>query len=123
MLDTKPEPEDAPDAQAPECIRGDVVLKKCLYFGYHPDKMVLKIYPFMRPGQKIAFVGSTGAGKTTITNLLTRFYDISQGEITIDGIPLERIKKDCLRAAIAMVLQDTHLFTANSYGKYTLRAS
>ncbi|MBS5523523.1 MAG: ABC transporter ATP-binding protein [Clostridiales bacterium] len=111
VLDTEQEPEDAPDAKAPECIRGDVVLKN-VYFGYRPDKMVLKnISLYARPGQKIAFAGSTGAGKTTITNLLTRFYDISQGEITIDGIPLERIKKDCLRAAIAMVLQDTHLFT------------
>ena len=111
VLDTPSEPKDAPDAVAPEHIRGDVVLKN-VSFGYNPDKVILKdISLYAKPGQKIAFVGSTGAGKTTITNLLTRFYDISQGEITIDGIPLNKLKKDCLRQSIAMVLQDTHLFT------------
>ena len=111
VLDTRPEPEDAPDAVCPEHIRGDVVLKN-VSFGYEPEKVILKnISLYAKPGQKIAFVGSTGAGKTTITNLLTRFYDISQGEITIDGIPLQSLQKSCLRRNIAMVLQDTHLFT------------
>ncbi len=111
VLDTPPEPEDAPDAVSPEHIRGDVVLKD-VSFGYNPDKVILKhISLYAKPGQKIAFVGSTGAGKTTITNLLTRFYDISEGEITIDGIPLGKLAKSCLRQNIAMVLQDTHLFT------------
>jgi ATP-binding cassette subfamily B protein len=66
---------------------------------------------YAKSGQKIAFVGSTGAGKTTVTNLLSRFYDIESGSITIDDIPIEKIKRSCLRSNIAMVLQDTHLFT------------
>lgn len=81
-------------------------------FGYRPDKKVLKnISLYAKPGQKIAFVGSTGAGKTTVTNLITRFYDISEGKITIDGIDVRDIPLDVLRSNIAMVLQDTHLFT------------
>jgi ATP-binding cassette subfamily B protein len=66
---------------------------------------------YAKPGQKIAFVGSTGAGKTTITNLINRFYEIQQGEITYDGIDIKKIKKEDLRRSLAMVLQDTHLFT------------
>ena len=81
-------------------------------FGYVPGKTVLKhISLYARPGQKIAFVGSTGAGKTTVTNLLNRFYDIESGVITIDGIDIRRLSLDFLRQNIAMVLQDTHLFT------------
>ncbi len=81
-------------------------------FGYTPDVTVLHdISLFAKPGQKIAFVGSTGAGKTTVTNLLNRFYDIQEGTITIDDIPIERIDRRVLRSNIAMVLQDTHLFT------------
>jgi len=111
VLDEQPEPEDAPDAVTLENIKGEVVLKN-VTFGYNPDKVILKnISLYAKPGQKIAFVGSTGAGKTTITNLLTRFYDIAEGEITIDGIPLNKIKMESLRSSIAMVLQDTHLFT------------
>ncbi len=92
-------------------IHGDVELKN-VSFGYVPDKKVLKnIDVFARPGQQVAFVGSTGAGKTTITNLINRFYDIDEGEITIDGINVKDIDKDSLRHNIAMVLQDTHLFT------------
>ncbi len=92
-------------------IHGDVELKN-VSFGYVPDKTVLKnIDVFARPGQKVAFVGSTGAGKTTITNLINRFYDVEQGEITIDGINIRDIEKNSLRKNIAMVLQDTHLFT------------
>ena len=80
-------------------------------FGYIPEKTVLKnVSLYAKPGQKIAFVGSTGAGKTTITNLLTRFYDINEGTITIDGIDLYDIALADLRKAQALVLQDTHLF-------------
>ncbi len=88
-----------------------MVLKN-VTFGYHPDKTILKnISLYAKPGQKIAFVGSTGAGKTTITNLLNRFYDIQSGSITIDGVDIRHMKRDHLRKNIAMVLQDTHLFT------------
>ena len=81
-------------------------------FGYVPEKMVLKdISLYANPGQKIAFVGSTGAGKTTITNLINRFYDVNEGQIFIDDIPVMEIERDSLRRNIAMVLQDTHLFT------------
>ena len=81
-------------------------------FGYIDDKLVLKdISLFAKPGQKIAFVGATGAGKTTITNLINRFYDVKKGSITIDGIDVKRIKKSSLRNSLAMVLQDTNLFT------------
>jgi len=81
-------------------------------FGYIPEVTVLKdISLYAKPGQKIAFVGSTGAGKTTITNLINRFYDINEGKILIDDIPINNIRRDDLRRNIAMVLQDTHLFT------------
>lgn len=81
-------------------------------FGYEPDKTVLhNISLYAKPGQKIAFVGSTGAGKTTITNLLNRFYEVPEGKIRYDGINITKIKKDDLRRSLAMVLQDTHLFT------------
>ena len=81
-------------------------------FGYNEDKIVLKgISLHASPGQKIAFVGSTGAGKTTVTNLLNRFYDINGGTITIDGRNIKNLPKPFLRENIAMVLQDTHLFT------------
>lgn len=92
-------------------IEGHVVLDN-VSFGYTPDRTVLhNISLYAKPGQKIAFVGSTGAGKTTVTNLLSRFYDIKEGSITIDGVPIEKIDRDFLRKNIAMVLQDTHLFT------------
>ena len=110
VIDETPEKEDAPDACEAE-IEGHVVLKN-VTFGYLPERTVLKdISLYAKPGQKIAFVGSTGAGKTTITNLLNRFYDINEGEITIDGKPLTAYKMEHLRKNIAMVLQDTHLFT------------
>ena len=92
-------------------------------FGYTPDKIVLhNISLYAKPGQKIAFVGATGAGKTTITNLLNRFYDINSGKIRYDGINIEKIKKDDLRRSLGMVLQDTNLFTGTikdniKYGK------
>ena len=81
-------------------------------FGYTDDKIVLhNIDLFAEPGQKIAFVGSTGAGKTTITNLINRFYDIQDGKIRYDGININKIKKGDLRRSLGIVLQDTHLFT------------
>ena len=92
-------------------VRGDVRFHD-VTFSYDGEKTVLKnVSLYAYPGQKIAFVGSTGAGKTTITNLINRFYDVQEGEITYDGIPLNRIKKAALRGSLAMVLQDTHLFT------------
>lgn len=94
-----------------EEIKGHVVLEH-VSFGYTPDVTVLHdISLYAKPGQKIAFVGSTGAGKTTVTNLLSRFYDIAEGTLTIDGVPIEQIDRKTLRSNIAMVLQDTHLFT------------
>jgi len=111
LLDEPPEPPDAPDCVNVDHLAGHVVMSH-VNFGYYPDKLVLHdISLYAKPGQKIAFVGSTGAGKTTITNLLTRFYDIQSGEITIDGIPIDKIQRKILRRNIAMVLQDTHLFT------------
>ena len=81
-------------------------------FGYVPDKMVLHdITMYARPGQKLAFVGGTGAGKTTITNLINRFYDIQDGKIRYDEININKIRKDDLRRSLGIVLQDTHLFT------------
>ena len=81
-------------------------------FGYEPGQVILKdISLYAKPGQKIAFVGSTGAGKTTITNLINRFYDIQGGSITVDGVDVRRTHRKELRENIAMVLQDTHLFT------------
>ena len=110
VMDAEPEAPDADDAITDE-IKGHVVLDN-VTFGYTPEKTVLKnISLYAKPGQKIAFVGSTGAGKTTITNLLNRFYDISEGEITIDGKPIKCYSREFLRKNIAMVLQDTHLFT------------
>lgn len=92
-------------------------------FGYNDDKMVLHdIKMYAQPGQKIALVGSTGAGKTTIINLINRFYDIQDGKIRYDGININKIKKPDLRRSLGMVLQDTHLFTGTvmdniRYGK------
>ena len=92
-------------------LKGDVRFKE-VSFGYDSHKVVLKdINLFAKPGQKIAFVGSTGAGKTTITNLINRFYDIQKGQILYDGIDIKNIKKDDLRKSLGMVLQDTNLFT------------
>jgi ATP-binding cassette subfamily B protein len=92
-------------------VEGKVVFEN-VTFSYVEDKVVLHdISLYANPGQKIAFVGSTGAGKTTITNLINRFYDIQEGTITYDGIDIKRIKKDDLRRSLAIVLQDTHLFT------------
>jgi len=103
-------------------LAGDVRFRD-VDFGYSDEKMVLHdVDLFAKPGQKIAFVGSTGAGKTTITNLINRFYDIQEGTITYDGIDVKKIKKDDLRRSLGIVLQDTHLFTGTvreniRYGK------
>lgn len=92
-------------------LKGDIVLDD-VDFGYTPEKIVLHdISIYAKPGQKIAFVGATGAGKTTITNLLIRFYDIADGKIRYDGININKIKKDDLRHSLGMVLQDVNLFT------------
>ena len=110
VMDAEPETPDREGAEATE-IRGDVVVEH-VTFGYVPEKTVLKdITLYAHPGQKIAFVGSTGAGKTTVTNLLNRFYDIEEGTITIDGKNIKDYPREWLRKNIAMVLQDTHLFT------------
>ena len=99
-----------PDGTMTE-LKGDVRFEN-VDFGYTADRLILKnISLYAKPGQKIAFVGSTGAGKTTITNLINRFYDIDSGEILMDGFPITQIARDSLRRNIAMVLQDTHLFT------------
>ena len=103
-------------------LRGDVRFKNVV-FGYVPEKTILNdVTLYAKQGQKIAFVGSTGAGKTTIINLINRFYDIQSGSITYDGIDIKDIKKDDLRRSLAMVIQDTHLFTGTiadniRYGK------
>ena len=111
VMDEAPELPDGENAVDMPEMRGDVVFEN-VTFGYNPDKVILKnISLYAHPGQKIAFVGSTGAGKTTVTNLLSRFYDIDSGKITIDGVDIRDIKRDTLRSNIAMVLQDTHLFT------------
>lgn len=92
-------------------LKGDVKFKN-VDFGYVPDKTVLHdISLYAEPGQKVAFVGATGAGKTTITNLINRFYDIQEGTITYDGIDIHRIKKPDLRSSLGIILQDIHLFT------------
>ena len=92
-------------------LKGDLVMDD-VDFGYTDDKMVLhNIDLYAKPGQKIAFVGSTGAGKTTITNLINRFYDIQDGKIRYDGININKIKKADLRRSLGIVLQETHLFT------------
>ena len=103
-------------------VRGNVEFDDVV-FGYEPNKTVLNgISLYAKPGQKIAFVGSTGAGKTTITNLINRFYDVPDGKIRYDGININKIKKDDLRRSQSIVLQDTHLFTGTvmeniRYGK------
>lgn len=111
VMDQEPEPEDVKDSVTIDNIRGEISLKN-VDFSYTPEKKILKnISLEAKRGEKIAFVGSTGAGKTTITNLLNRFYDISSGEILIDGVNIQNMNRKHLRENIAMVLQDTHLFT------------
>ncbi|KIR02928.1 Lipid A export ATP-binding/permease protein MsbA [Lachnospiraceae bacterium TWA4] len=103
-------------------LKGEIVFDG-VDFGYNPEKIVLHdVKLYAKPGQKIAFVGSTGAGKTTITNLINRFYDIQDGKIRYDGINITKINKNELRKSLGIVLQDTHLFTGTvreniAYGK------
>ena len=111
VIDETPEQEDEPEAIAVKGVKGDLEMKD-VYFGYKPEKPILKgVSLHATPGTKIALVGETGAGKTTILNMLPRFFDIKSGEITIDGISIQNIKRDNLRKSMAIVLQDTHLFT------------
>lgn len=110
VMDQEPEKDEGKKLELKN-VRGDVCIEG-VTFGYNQDKTILKdISIYAHPGQKIALVGSTGAGKTTITNLITRFYDINKGKITIDGVDIKDISLESLRSNIAMVLQDTHLFT------------
>lgn len=111
VMDMEPELEDKEQALAPEHLRGEIALND-VCFEYVEGQPILKNVSFYaKPGQKIALVGSTGAGKTTVTNLITRFYDIQSGSITVDGVDVKDYKRDFLRQNIAMVLQDTHLFS------------
>ncbi len=111
MMDQLPEPVDSENAITISKVEGEVRFEN-VTFSYSPDKVILHdINLCVKPGHKIAFVGSTGAGKTTIINLLPRFYDIQSGKITIDGIDIKDISRESLRKSLAIVLQDTHLFT------------
>lgn len=111
VMDAPAEEADMPDAVEMDDVKGEVTMEH-VTFGYNPDKTILKdINLYAHAGQKVAFVGSTGAGKTTITNLLNRFYDIQEGSIVIDGRDIKEYKRNSLRSHIAMVLQDTHLFS------------
>ncbi len=112
VMDAEPEAPNAENA-CQTGIVGDVELRN-VSFGYVPEKRILKnISLYAHPGQKIAFVGSTGAGKTTVTNLLNRFYDIDEGQILIDGRDIKDYDRSYLRRSVTMVLQDTHLFTGS----------
>jgi len=112
VLDEMPELADAPDAWPLEQVRGDVIFQD-VCFGYEPDVPVLQEVSFhAEPGQTIALVGPTGAGKTTIVNLLTRFYDINSGRIAVDGKDIRQVKKADMRRQLGIVLQDTFLFSA-----------
>ncbi|NDV83333.1 ABC transporter ATP-binding protein [Bacteroides sp. 51] len=111
VIDEAPEKEDEPDALALANVKGDVRMEN-VYFGYREDKTILKgISLHVAPGCKIALVGETGAGKTTILNMLPRFFDIQSGEIAIDGHSIMDVQRESLRKSMAIVLQDTHLFT------------
>jgi ATP-binding cassette subfamily B protein len=111
IIDEPPELPDAPDALPLEAVRGEVVFDN-VCFGYDADVPVLKqVYLHAQPGQTIALVGPTGAGKTTIVNLLSRFYDVDSGGIAIDGVDLRQYRKDDIRRELGIVLQDTFLFS------------
>lgn len=111
VIDEPSEPEDKDGAVVLTDVKGEVKMQN-VYFGYKPEKLILKgVSLHARPGETIALVGTTGAGKTTILNMFPRFFDIKSGLISIDGIPLQDIKRSSLRSSMAIVLQDTHLFT------------
>ncbi len=124
VMDAEQEKEDTDNSVILENMQGHVEFENVV-FGYVPNQTILKgISLKASPGEKIAFVGSTGAGKTTIMNLVNRFYEIDGGKITIDGVDIRDIKKDFLRQNIAIVLQDTHLFSGTvmeniRYGRLT----
>lgn len=110
VIDEPAEPSDVEKAVDLTNPKGEIVMQD-VYFGYEEDKTILKgISLNIKPGENIALVGTTGAGKTTILNMLPRFFDIQSGEIVIDGIPIKNIKRSSLRHSMAIVLQDTHLF-------------
>lgn len=111
IIDEEPEQENVTDSITLQHIKGDLRMED-VYFGYRPEKLILKgVSLHATPGTKIALVGETGAGKTTILNMLPRFFDIKSGLITIDGISIQDIKREDLRQSMAIVLQETHLFT------------
>lgn len=111
VIDEEPEQANTPGAISLRNVKGDLEMKD-VYFGYKPEKLILKgVSLHATPGTKIALVGETGAGKTTILNMLPRFFDIKSGEITIDGNSTRNIRREDLRRSMAIVLQDTHLFT------------
>ena len=111
FLDEEEEVQQPENPDSIEGLEGNVQFEH-VEFGYNPDKIVLHdVSLYAEPGQKVAFVGATGAGKTTITNLINRFYEIDSGEILMDGVDIRKVGRENLRSNIAMVLQDTHLFT------------
>lgn len=110
LIDAQSEPEDTAGAVKLEEVHGNVKIDN-ITFGYNPEKPVIKNFSLeAKPGSLVAIVGPTGAGKTTVINLLMRFYDVQSGNISLDGVPIDRITRDSLRAAYSMVLQDTWLF-------------
>ena len=115
LIDEEPEPEDAPDAVVLKDVKGSVSIKD-VDFGYDPDRLIIKKMNLdVKPGSVIAIVGPTGAGKTTIINLLMRFYDTDSGAIYVDGHDIRTLTRDSLRRAYTMVLQDTWLFHGTIY--------
>ncbi len=122
VMDVEPEPADSPDAKAMNATKGHVVFDD-VTFGYDYDRPILKNLTFeAKPGETIALVGPTGAGKTTVVNLLMRFYDINSGKILIDGVEIKDIQREKLRTSLGMVLQDVYLFAGTvreniAYGK------
>jgi len=123
LLDEKPEIYDSPEPKSPGEIKGRIEFKN-VWFAYNNEDYVLKDVSFViKAGEKVAFVGATGAGKTTIINLLSRFYEINKGQITIDGIDIKKMKLDELRHNIGIVLQDVFLFSGNIRSNITLNNS